>query len=114
MPPEYTAEENAHAKEVYAYYGLAMMQAQHLERLLVGMLIVFDLAPSLANYPHAERAAQFERLMAALDRKTLGQLISSIRTPETPRPTTPTASISPTTFSTGAPRTSSPPTVARA
>ena len=69
-----TDPESAHIKEVYAHFGLAMFHSQCLERQ-IAILLATTHGPGLLNVTRN----QFDSLLESLFHKTLGSLISDIR-----------------------------------
>lgn len=47
-------EEDEHLKEVFARFGLAVYQAQVLERELLNALVIRDLVPSRRHLAHTD------------------------------------------------------------
>jgi len=74
--------EDLHHKEVYAYFGLAIYQAQVLEHGIVNALVYCDLIPNKAKTVKSkeEWAALFDTFMDGHFEKTLGKMIRTLKT----------------------------------
>lgn len=68
------APESEQIRELYARYGLAVHQAQLVERQLA-MLLATEYGPG----PSCITAAQYDELLASFFQKTLGNLIATLR-----------------------------------
>jgi len=66
--------ESQQIREVYARFGLAMYQAQCLERQLAILL-----ATAYGPGPHKLTKCDYERLLGSLFKKTLGNLIQKLQ-----------------------------------
>jgi hypothetical protein len=81
-------DEDLHHKEVYAYFGLAIYQAQVLEHGIVNALVYCDLIPSKAKIvkSNEEWTSLFDVFMDGHFEKTLGRLIKTLKSafPVTP------------------------------
>lgn len=67
-------DENEHIKEVYAHYGLAMYQAQCVERALC-ILLASEKAPNLRKI----KTYDYESLLNVLFKSTFGGLIEKMK-----------------------------------
>lgn len=74
-------DEDLHHKEVYAYFGLAMYQAQVLEHGIVNALVYCDLIPNKAKIVKSkeEWATLFDTFMDSHFEKTLGRMIKALK-----------------------------------
>ena len=73
MTVEHIDPESAQIREVYAYFGLAMYQAQCLERQLA-MILATKYGPG----PTRITSREFDALLEGLFRRTLGHLVNEI------------------------------------
>ena len=73
MTVEHIDPESAQIREVYAYFGLAMYQAQCLERQLA-MILATKYGPG----PTRITSREFDALLERLFRRTLGHLVNEI------------------------------------
>ncbi|WP_322979948.1 hypothetical protein [Pseudomonas sp. C11] len=73
--------EDLHHKEVYAYFGLAIYQAQVLEHGIVNALVYCDLIPNKVRTIRSkeEWAALFDTFMDGHFEKTLGKMIRTLK-----------------------------------
>ncbi|MEJ8629340.1 hypothetical protein P0F65_04900 [Sphingomonas sp. I4] len=87
MPDEFRAEgiwpvediEDAHVREVYSRYGLAMFMAQVLEHGMVNAMIVVRLLPTITRYQdRASWCEDFDNFHDFEFTKTFGNMVRAL------------------------------------